>query len=70
MLESISAQLVGSLSEAYEFGLSRYGSIWSSAKELLSFTSVSEVSGGIEYQKLSAQDVGSARKRLENMTVW
>jgi len=50
-------------------GLARHGSIWSSAKQLLSFTSISEVSGGVEDQELSSQDIVSARKRPEEMTV-
>jgi len=70
LLEGVPAQLVSPPPEAHESGLTRCGSIWSSAKELLSFGSISEVSGGIEHQQLSSQDVVSSRKGHEYMTIW
>ena len=70
LLKGVSTKFIGAFPEAHRSGLPRRGCIWSSAKELLSFISMGEVSGRIEYQKFGSQDVASARKRLENMTMW
>jgi hypothetical protein len=45
LLEGVSARLVNPLSEAHESGLPGHGSIGSSAKQLLCFISIKEISG-------------------------